>query len=86
MSESVYRLPIAQRAAFRRAIADVRDGHPTTTPAEAAFLALEIERPAIERTHTTELHARVADRLALTPEADRTSIEAALFGGALPCP
>lgn len=67
--------------AFRRAVASVRDSHPGTTSAERAFLALDVDRRTIERTHTLELHARVVERLALTSEADREAIEAVLFGG-----
>ncbi|AMB45048.1 hypothetical protein [Methylobacterium sp. AMS5] len=83
MTRAFYTMPAPHRTAFRAAVAAVRDSHPGTTPAEAAFLALDVDRPTIERTHTLELHARVAEQLALTPQADRAGIEAALFGTAV---
>ncbi|SFM03135.1 hypothetical protein [Methylorubrum salsuginis] len=82
MTRAFYAMPRLQQTAFRRAVAAVRDSHPGTTSAERAFLALDVDRRTIERTHTLELHARIAERLALTPEADRAGIEAALFGKA----
>lgn len=84
MTRAFYAMPPSQRSAFRTAVAAVRDSHAGTIPAEQAFLALDVDRRTIERTHTQELHARVAERLALTPEADRAGIEAALFGGDRP--
>lgn len=83
MTRAFYTMPRPQQSAFRAAVAAVRDSHPRTTSAERAFLALDMDRTTVERTHTLELHARVAERLALTPEADRAGIEAALFKGAL---
>ncbi|MCG5246853.1 hypothetical protein LPC10_17800 [Methylorubrum sp. B1-46] len=84
MSRAFYTMPVPQQSAFRAAVAAVRDSYPGTTQQEAAFLVLDVDRLTVERTHTLELHARVAERLALTPEADRAGIEAALFGGGAP--
>ena len=84
MTRAFYTMPRPQQSAFRAAVASVRDSHPGTTAVEQAFLALDVDRRTIERTHTQELHARVVERLALMPEADREAIEAALFGRAAP--
>lgn len=84
MTQAFYTMPAPHRTAFRDAVASVRDSHPGTASAEQAFLALDVDRQTVERTHTLELHARVADRLALTPEADREAIKAVLFGEAVP--
>jgi hypothetical protein len=86
VTRAFYALGRPQQSAFRLAVAAVRDSHPGITPQEVAFASLEIERPAIERTHTLCLYDRVEDLLALTPKADRSLIEDALFGGARPCP
>ncbi|QDI79118.1 hypothetical protein E8E01_01050 [Methylorubrum populi] len=84
MTRAFYTMSRPRQSAFRAAVASVRDSHPGTTSAERAFLALDVDRSTVERTHTLELHARVVERLALTPEADREAIEAALFGRGVP--
>lgn len=81
MSRAFYALSRPQQLAFRAAVSVVRDSKPGDTMEEAAFSLLDIKRHEIERTHTLDLHALVADRLALSPEADRNLVEPALFGG-----
>ena len=83
MTRAFYALSRNQQSAFRAAVARSRDWRPL--PAEdQAWLQLGFEGREVDLTHTLDLYDRVADRLALTPEADRAGIEAALFGRARP--
>lgn len=81
MRRAFYALPRAAQIASRAAVSHVRHGWNGTPIQEAAFDALDIDLVTIERTHKLDIYDRVAERLALTPEADRAPIEAALFGG-----
>ncbi|SFM41124.1 hypothetical protein [Methylobacterium pseudosasicola] len=79
MTQAFYAMLLARRVAFRNAVGAVRHGRSPTQ--EFAFNLLDVDRETIERTHTLQLHALVADRLALTPEPGRAPIERVLFGG-----
>ncbi len=80
MRRAFYERPVPQQQAFRRAVARHRGWAPSR-PEDRAWLQLGVTEQEVDRTHTLDLYDRVADRLALTPEADRASIEVALFGG-----
>lgn len=84
MRRAFYALDRARQAAFRQAVSAVRRGR-APDAIERAWAELGI-LGAVERTHTLCLYDRVEDLLALTPKADRSLIEDALFGGARPCP